>query len=230
MLTDCDGYIAGLDTVDRAALEGAARLKVVAGYGVGVDKIDLAAAAERGIVATNTPDANSVSVAELTIGLMLVLARSIPSLDREVRAGGWPRACGVTLKGKVVGLVGVGAIGKQVAVRLAGWGVRLLAHDPAVSQDTAVQVCATLVPLERLLAESDFVSLHVPLMAATWAMVDAAFLGRMKPGAYLINPARGELVDEAALQCGQLRGAALDAFCSEPPPPGILCSTSAMSS
>ena len=118
LLPGCDGYIAGLDYIDRAAMDSADRLRIIARYGIGVDRVDLAAAAEKSIVVTNTPFANSVSVAELTIGMLLSLARSIPTLTAETRRGGWSRVAGVTLAGKTVGLVGLGSVGKQVALRL----------------------------------------------------------------------------------------------------------------
>jgi D-3-phosphoglycerate dehydrogenase len=221
LLPGCDGYIAGLDTIDRLALESADRLKVIARYGVGVDQVDLAAAREKGIVVTNTPGANSVSVAELTIGLMLSLARMIPAANAETQAGKWPRMPGISLEGKAVGLLGLGAIGKQVAHRLCGFDCTVLAYDPladaAFAQAYGVELCAQ----EEVVARSDFLSLHVPLLPETQGMVNAAFLSRMKRGAFLINTARGELVDEAALlaalQSGHLRGAALDTLAQEPP-------------
>lgn len=219
LLPGCDGYIAGLDVIDRAALEGADRLKVIARYGVGVDNVDLEAASERGIIVTNTPDANAVSVAELAIGLLLALVRGIPQLDTDLRAGKWPRFHGLSLEGKTLGLVGFGAIGRQVARRLAGWDMTLLASDPVAQPAHGVE----LVVLERLLAEADFVSLHLPVLPSTRGMVNRQFLEQMKPGSCLINTARGELVQEDALAdaltSGHLRGAALDAFHPEPPDP-----------
>jgi D-3-phosphoglycerate dehydrogenase len=221
LLPGCDGYIAGLDVIDRSALESADRLKVIARYGVGVDRIDLAAAHEKGIVVTNTPGANAASVAELTIGLMLSLARMIPVANQETRAGKWPRLPGVSLEGKVVGLLGLGTIGKQVARRLRGFDCTILAHDPAADTTFAQAHGVTLCPQDEVIAQSDFLSLHVPLLPETQRMVNASLLSRMKQGAFLINTARGELIDEAALlaalQSGHLKGAALDTFTQEPP-------------
>lgn len=221
LLPSIDGYIAGLDEIDAVALSAADRLKVISRYGVGVDNVDLNAARARGIVVTNTPGANTVSVAELAIGLMLALIRRIPTAVESTRRGDWPRLSGVTLEGKTIGLLGFGAIGRQVAVRLAGFQCRVLAHDPAADEAFAAQHRVTLVPRDTLLAESDLLSLHLPLLPETRALVDAAFLERLKPGAYLINTARGEIVDEAALLAalrgGRLAGAALDAFSEEPP-------------
>lgn len=221
LLPGCDGYIAGLDQIDRAALQAADRLKVIARYGVGVDRVDLAATAEKSIVVTNTPFANAISVAELTIGLMLALARSIPALAAETRAGGWSRAAGVTLEGKTVGLIGLGAIGKQVARRLRAFDCTLIAHDPAADAQFAAANGVELAALDEVIARADFLSLHCPLLPTTRGRVNASFLARAKPGAFLVNTARGELIDQAALLdallSGHLRGAALDAYTQEPP-------------
>jgi D-3-phosphoglycerate dehydrogenase len=221
LLPGCDGYIAGLDAIDAAALEAADKLRVIARYGVGVDNVDLEAAARMGITVANTPLANAVSVAELTIGLMLSLARSLPALAQQTKAGGWPRMVGVTLQGKTVGLLGLGAIGKEVARRLRCFRCTVLAHDPKVDEAFAGEHGVALVPVDELLARCDFVSLHLPVLADTRGMVNAAFLSWMKPGSYLINTSRGELVDEhallEALQTGHVAGAALDAFAQEPP-------------
>jgi phosphoglycerate dehydrogenase-like enzyme/shikimate 5-dehydrogenase len=221
-LQGVDGYIAGLDTIDRAALESADRLKVIARYGIGVDKVDLDAARERSIVVANTPDANSVSVAELAVGLIISLARSIPQSSFELKNGKWPRNCGFTLQGKTVGLFGFGAIGKEVARRLAGWDCRIVACDVCPDLDTAHALGVELIHTEEVLAQSDFLTLHVPVVAATRQMVNAAFLARMKLRAFLINTARGELIDDvaltAAISSGQIAGAALDVYSQEPPP------------
>ncbi len=221
LLPSIDGYIAGLDEIDAVALSAGDRLKVISRYGVGVDNVDLNAARARGIVVTNTPGANTVSVAELAIGLMLALIRRIPTAVETTRRGEWPRLSGVTLEGKTIGLLGFGAIGRQVAVRLAGFSCRVLAHDPVADEAFAAQHDVTLVTRDTLLAESDLLSLHLPLLPETRGLVDVAFLERLKPGAYLINTARGEIVDEAALlaalRTGRLAGAALDAFSEEPP-------------
>jgi len=224
LLPGVDGYIAGLDVIDRSALQNAERLKVIARYGVGVDSVDLQAAKELSIIVTNTPGANSVSVAELTLGLILVLARQITEAVSASRAGQFPRLAGITIEGKTVGIVGLGAIGRQLARRLAGFDCRLVAHEPYPDVGFASEHQIELVDLDVLLGQADFVSLHLPLLPETRGMVNAAFLGAMKQGAYLINTARGELVDEAALlkalRSGRLRGAALDAFAEEPPDPG----------
>jgi D-3-phosphoglycerate dehydrogenase len=224
LLPGVDGYIAGLDTIDRHALTAADRLKVIARYGVGVDAVDLDACREKGIVVTNTPGANASSVAELTLALILSLARQIPEAVSATRQGSFPRLTGISLAGKTIGLLGLGAIGKDVARRLVGFECHILAVDPRAENTFIEQYGVQLSTLAELLAISDFVSLHLPLLPETRLMVNDEFLCRMKPGAYLINTARGELVDEAALQralqSGHLRGAALDVFIQEPPDPG----------
>lgn len=223
LLPGVDGYIAGLDEIDRRALQAADRLKVIARYGVGVDGVDLQAAREKGIVVTNTPAANSVSVAELTIGLMLALARQIPTGWEAIRTGGWPRLPGVTLEGKTVGILGFGAIGKAVAQRLQPFDCRLLAYDPLPDREFAARCGVHWATLEEVQAQSDFLTLHLPLTPQTHGLVNRLFLAGMKKGAFLINTARGEIVDEEALaealRSGHLRGAALDAFNREPPDP-----------
>lgn len=218
-----DGYIAGLDFIDRSVIEIADQLKVIARYGVGVDRVDLDAAREKGVIVTNTPGANSSSVAELTIGLMLALARMITVANEKVRAGEKGIGQGVSLEGRVVGLIGLGAVGKCVARRLQGFGCTILGCDPFVSARQAMEIGISLYPQDEIVAKSDFISLHVPVLPETRGMVNEDFLSRMKPSSFLINTARGELVDEealfVALQAGHLKGAALDAFAEEPPDP-----------
>jgi len=221
LLPGIDGYIAGVDAIDRAALQAADRLKVISRYGVGLDSVDLQAAAERGIVVTCTPGANTVSVAELAVGLLLSLARQIPEGASALRQGNYPRLSGVCLEGKTVGIIGLGAIGKELARRLRGFDCRLLACDPAPDRGFAETHGIELLSLEDLLPLSDFVSLHLPLLPETRALVNHEFLTKMKRGAFLVNTARGEIVEESALlevlQSGHLRGAALDVFAVEPP-------------
>ena len=223
LIPHIDGYIAGLDVVDRSVIEAADCLKVIARYGVGVDSIDLVAAREKGIVVTNTPGANSISVAELTVGLILALARNIHSASRATSSGQWPRLSGISLEGKVVGLFGLGAIGKQVARRLRGFDCTILAYDPFVNESQASEVGAQLTSQHELILQADFISLHCPLTEETKSMVNRDFIAEMKTSAYLINTARGELVDESALldalQRGKLKGAALDVFAIQPPDP-----------
>lgn len=216
-----DGYIAGVDEISAAVLNAADRLKVVSRYGVGVDQVDLIAARARGIIVTNTPGANSVAVAELAIGLMLALARSIPLSSQETKAGGWPRLNGLSLEGKTIGLYGLGCVGKQLARRLSCFDCAILAYDIAPDQVFAAVNGIQLCTQTELLARADFLSLHCPVLSETRGMVNESFLNSMKPGAFLVNTARGELIDEvsllAALLSGRLRGAALDVYVHEPP-------------
>jgi D-3-phosphoglycerate dehydrogenase len=223
LLPGIDGYIAGLDGIDANALKSADRLKVIARYGVGVDNVDLATAREKGIVVTNTPGANSVSVAELALGLMLALARQIPEAVEAVHQGKWPRYSGVSLEGKTVGILGLGAIGKQLARRLSGFDCKIVAFDPFADAAYAKNNQIELATMDEVIAQADFVSLHLPLLPETRGIVNDAFLNKMKKGSFLINTSRGEAIDEdallKALQSGQLKGAGLDAFTVEPPDP-----------
>jgi D-3-phosphoglycerate dehydrogenase / 2-oxoglutarate reductase len=223
LLPGVDGYIAGLDEIDADALNRADRLRVIARYGVGVDSVDLAAARERGIVVTNTPGANSSSVAELALGLMLALARQLPEAVEAVRQGKWPRYSGTSLEGKTIGILGLGAIGKQLAKRLAGFDCRLVAFDPYADSAFSASHHVELTSLEAVIEQADFLSLNLPLLPETRNLVNEDFLRKMKKGSFLVNTSRGEVVDETALltslQSGHLKGAGLDAFCVEPPDP-----------
>jgi D-3-phosphoglycerate dehydrogenase / 2-oxoglutarate reductase len=218
-VADADGLIAGLDDVSEQVFKAAPRLRVVARYGVGVDRVDLDAAARRGAYVTNAPGANANAVAELTLALLFSLARPLSAGRDRARAGEWPALRGVELAGKTIGLVGVGRIGSQVAHKAGALGMRVLAYDPQV----AASDFATMVDIATLLAQSDFVSLHAPLTAQTKGMVDQHFLCSLKQGAALVNTARGGLVDEGALLSaldeGNLRAAALDVLAEEPPSP-----------
>lgn len=223
LLVGMDGFIAGLDVIDRAAMEKASQLRVISRYGVGIDNVDLIAARERGIVVTNTPGANSVSVAELALGLMLALARQIPEAALAVQQGKWPRFSGLSLECKTIGILGLGAIGKQLARRLSGFDCSILAYDPYADPVFAGEHGITLTTMDEVVAQSDFLSLHLPLLPETRRLVNTEFLARMKTGAILINTSRGDVVDEKALYealaTGHLRGAGLDAFTVEPPDP-----------
>jgi D-3-phosphoglycerate dehydrogenase len=221
MLKGVDGYIAGVDEVSADVFASADRLKVISRYGVGVDSVDLEAAKQHGVIVTNTPGANSVSVAELALGLALDLARGITSAVGQTRGGGWPRSSGVSLKGKTFGIVGLGAVGRELALRLKGFELRTVAYDPFPNREFAAANGIELRDLNEVLAVSDIISLHLPATVETRGMVNVRFLAAMKSGAFLINTARGELVDEAALKQalddGRLQGAALDVLTDEPP-------------
>jgi phosphoglycerate dehydrogenase-like enzyme len=213
LLPGIDGYIAGLDGIDANALRAADRLKVISRYGVGFDNVDLDAARGKGIVVTNTPGANSVSVAELALGLILALARQIPEAVEAVHQGKWPRYAGISLEGKTIGILGLGAIGKQLARRLSGFDCKLLAFDPYADAAFAKENHVELTSMEDVIRESDFISLHLPLFPETRGLINKDFLSQMKPGSYLVNTSRGEVVDESALfealQSGHLKGGRL---------------------
>lgn len=216
--------VRGRSQVDAAALWSAApRLRVVGRAGVGVDNIDVGAARELGISIVTAPEASTTSVAELTIGLMLALARDISAADAALRRGAWPKASliGEELEGKTLGLVGFGRIGRAVAARAAAFGMSLLAFDPYLDDEAIRTGGAEPASMEALLAGSDYVSLHLPLTAETRGVFDRSAIARMKPGARLVCAARGGLIDEQALHQaldeGRLAGAALDVFAQEPP-------------
>src|SRR5437879_11092105 len=223
-IADADALIVRSATKVTADLLGKApKLRAVGRAGVGVDNIDLEAATKRGVLVMSTPGGNAVSVAEHTFALLLSLARQIPRLDKAIHEGRWEKssAAGTEVRGKTLGLIGLGRIGSEVAVRAGAFDMRLLAYDPYISEAAAQEISVELVPLEKLLAESDFVSLHTALSPATQNLINANTLAQMKNGARLVNAARGELIDEAALaealKSGKLAGAALDVFVEEPP-------------
>jgi D-3-phosphoglycerate dehydrogenase len=221
LLAGCDGCIAGLDTFNRRVIESASALKVISRYGAGVDNVDLAAASERKITVCNTPGVNAEAVADLAFGLMLCLARRLPLLDRSTREGKWDRFIGTELYQKTIGILGLGAVGKAVARRAAGFSMRTLACDPALDAAYARGQGITPVSLDKLVAESDIVSLHLPLKGDTRHIISADVMRNMKKGALLINTARGGLIDEAAacelLRSGHLGGMGLDVYEVEPP-------------
>jgi phosphoglycerate dehydrogenase-like enzyme len=221
ILPDVDGMIAGLDRLDADTLEVTNNLRVIARYGVGVNNIDLEVAYQKGIVVTNTPGANSKSVAELTIMLILNLLRPFLQATTETRQGKWPRLKGYSLEGKKVGLIGLGSIGKEVARRLEGFDCQVLAYDIKLDNYFSLRHRVTYTSLEALLKQSDIVSLHLPLLNDTKNIVDEQFIASMKKGAWLVNTSRGELIDEGALYralvTGHIRGVALDVFSIEPP-------------
>jgi D-3-phosphoglycerate dehydrogenase len=221
LLSDADGLIVGAVPLTAAHFSAAPRLRVVAMHGVGVDHIDLSAAVTHGVVVANAPGSNDDAVAELTIALMLACLRQIPEAVIAARAGEWRGFVGDELAGKTVGILGWGRIGRGVARRLLGFDVTLLVHDPYVAAETIAAGGAAPVGLDDLLATSDLVSLHLPLTAETANLLDGDRLAMMRPSAYLINTARGGIVDERALKArlraGLLRGAGLDCFAIEPP-------------
>src|SRR5215470_11342422 len=203
-------------------LEKAKRLKVIGRAGIGVDNVDIPAATAKGIIVMNTPFGNSITTAEHAITLMLALAREIPQADASTQAGKWEknRFMGVEITGKTLGIVGCGNIGSIVADRAHGLKMKVIAYDPYLSPERAVDLCVEKVELDELLRRADFITLHTPLTEKTANVIDATALARAKKGVRIINCARGGLVDEqalrAALNSGQVAGAAFDVFTVEP--------------
>jgi D-3-phosphoglycerate dehydrogenase len=223
-LADADALVVrSAVQVDDALLEHAPKLRVIGRAGVGVDNIDAEAATRRGIVVMNTPGANAIAVAELTIGLMLALARKLPPATAGMHAGRWEKKNlqGSELRGKTLGILGLGRVGLEVARRARGFGLEILAVDPFVSAAVARENGIVLVTLDELFAKADYLTLHVGLTPQTAGVVNARTLAAMKPGVRIVNCARGELIDDEALvealKSGHVAGAALDVFREEPP-------------
>ena len=227
LLNMIDGYdaliVRSRTKVTSEVIANGTRLMVIARAGVGVDNVDVAAATKRRIPVVNAPAASTISVAELTIGHMLALARRLPQADRSVKAGKWEKKAfeGVELHGKTLGLVGSGRIGAEVAQRAAAFGMRVIAYDPYLPPNVASERGIELTTLEALVLESVFVSIHAALTDETRHMIGAKQLALMKKSTYLVNCARGEVVDEEALamaiRSGEIAGAAIDVFEKEPP-------------
>jgi len=219
-----DAFIVrGRTKVSAAVIKAAPCLKVIGRVGVGVDNIDLQAASEYGVTVVNTPTATSLSVAELTIGLLFALARSIPQADSSMKNSVWikKQLRGVELNGKTLGVIGLGNIGSLVAGRAASLGMEVIGYDISLTDDEMRRRDAHPVPLSELYTRSDFISIHTPLTAETRGMIDVNALSQMKPGVRLVCTARGGIIDEdallASLESGQVAGAALDVFAQEPP-------------
>ncbi|MCL4370562.1 MAG: hydroxyacid dehydrogenase [Chloroflexi bacterium] len=207
---------------DAELLAALPELRILSILGTGTDNVDLEAATQRGVVVTNTPGASTVSVAELTFALMLSAARHVATADRAVRSGQWRHLEGIELRGKTLGVVGLGAIGQEVASMARAFGMKVVAWSLTPDPERARRVGATLVGLEELFGSADVVSLHLRASSRTVGLVGARELALMKPGAILVNSARGALVDEKALAevlaSGRLGAAGLDAFVQEPLP------------
>src|SRR6184192_2567324 len=223
-ITDADALIVRSATkVTEHLLARAPKLRAVGRAGVGVDNIDLEAATKRGVLVMSTPGGNAVSVAEHTFALLLALARQVPRLDKAIHEGRWEKssAAGTEVRGKTLGLIGLGRIGSEVAVRAEAFDMRVLGYDPFISEAAAREMSVELVPLDQLLAECDFISLHTAVSPQTRDMINALSIAKMKKGVRIINAARGELINEAdlaaAIKGGHVAGAALDVFAEEPP-------------
>jgi D-3-phosphoglycerate dehydrogenase len=215
--------VRGRTKVTAALLEAAPNLKVVGRAGVGVDNIDLAAAQSRRVTVVNAPTATTIAVAEHTLALMLTLARHIARADYSMKSGLWnkKKLVGTELFGKTLGIIGMGRIGTEVALRAKAFGTTVLGYDPFLEQDSIKQRGAQPTTQNDLLARSDLISLHLPFTPETRGMINGQTIGLMKAGTYLICAARGGIIDETALlnalESGQIAGAALDVFSTEPP-------------
>jgi len=222
-LADADALVVrSAVQVDAKLLESAPKLRVIGRAGVGVDNIDTPAATHRGIVVMNTPGANAVAVAELTLGLMVSMARSVPRANATMHQGKWEKKSlqGRELRGKTLGIVGLGRVGLEVARRAKAFGMNLIGYDPFIAPVIARENDVTLVPIDEIFKESDYLTLHVGLTTQTEGLINATSLAIMKKGIRIVNCARGELIVEQALvdalKSGQVAGAALDVFHSEP--------------
>lgn len=224
---DYDGVIVRSATkITRPVIEAGKKLKVIARGGVGLDNIDAAAAKERGIPVVNTPRASSISVAELAIGMIFAVARAIPAADASIKAGKWEKKkfTGTELYGKKLGVIGIGRIGQEVAVRALGLGMKVTTYDPIACCAPVLQApLMDSCDLESLLRESDIITLHIPKTKETAHILGEKQFAMMKKGVIIVNCARGGVVDEKALlealKSGRVRGAALDVFETEPPAP-----------
>lgn len=222
-LGDAESVIAATEPFTREVIARTSRLRVIARCGVGYDAIDVAAADERGIAVTTTPGTNEHSVAEHALAMLLALSRGFPKRDQQVRRGEfWKKAALPRMAGRTLGIVGLGRIGKALATRVSGLGLKVLAYEPFPDREFVAKHAIELASFEDLLRRSDLVSLHLPLTDETHGLINRKTLALMKPGAILVNTARGGLVVEedlhAALVGGRLAAAGLDVFIEEPPP------------
>ena len=208
--------------MDADALAHAPRLRVIARAGVGLDNVDVEAATKAGVMVVNAPSSNIVSAAEHAVALLLCTARNIPAAVSSLKAGKWERAAftGVELQDKVAGIVGLGKVGVLVAQRLAAFAMTIIAYDPYLPADRGAELGVALVSLDELLAQADFISVHLPKNAETLGLIGERELGLVKPGVRIINAARGGVVDEdallRALTEGRVAGAGLDVYAAEP--------------
>ena len=204
---EIDGVVAGVDTWNEDVFRLAPNLKAIARFGVGVDNIDLNAAKDHGIIVCNSPGINSSAVAEQAVALMLSLIRQVPAMNQAVRKGEWPRPMFHELKSRTVGFLGFGAIARNVAVRLKGFGPRMIAYDKYPNQEAADKLGVELVSQEDVLKKSDIISIHLPATDETGHLISKETIGQMKDGVYLVNTARGSIVNESdmarALESGK---------------------------
>jgi D-3-phosphoglycerate dehydrogenase len=225
LVKDVEAMVVRSETkITRVLIEAAPKLRVVGRAGVGVDNVDVEAATQRGIVVMNTPSGNTISTAELTFSMLMALARKIPQANASMKAGEWNRKAfqGVELYNKTLGILGMGRIGTEVARRAIVFGMRVLAYDPYLTLSRANALQVELVELDEIFARCDFITVHMPMSDETRGMINAAAFAKMKPGARVLNCARGGIINEAdlyeAVKSGKLAGAALDVYETEPLP------------
>lgn len=221
LLKNCDGYIAGLDYITDKVLKECRHLRVISRYGAGYDRVDMEAAKRYGITVTNTQGVNAQAVGELALALMFSVARKIPYLDQQTKKGEWTRTTGTELKGKTLGILGLGAIGKVLAGCAVGCGMNVRVYDPYIDEAYCKKFGILSVAMEEILSDSDVISIHMPLTRDTKHLIDSKTIEQMKTGVIIINTSRGGIIDEnAALQAlekGKIGGLGLDAFEQEPP-------------
>lgn len=221
LLKECDGYIAGLDFITKKVIDACPNLKVISRYGAGYDRVDIQAAKAKNIPVTITPGVNSQAVGELAFGLILSAARKIPYLNFQTCHGNWIRSTGMELRGKTLGILGIGAVGKVVANCAQGFGMTVTAYDPYADSSYCLEHSILLKTFDELITQADVISLHLPLTPDTHHLINREVLAKMKDSALLINASRGGIIDEEAayeaLKSGKLGGLGLDAFEVEPP-------------
>ncbi|MEC3608074.1 phosphoglycerate dehydrogenase [Bacillus glycinifermentans] len=234
-MKDVDIYVLGVEKADRELIDAAGKLRYIIKFGAGVDNIDVAYARQKGISVTNAPGQNASSVADLAFGLLLAGARSIPQTNAAVKNGFWKISMGYELDGKTLGLIGFGEIGKRIARRASGFNMNIMAYGTYKDYKSAKQLNVRFAELDDLLAKSDFVCISTSLRPETFHLMNEERLAKMKNTAFLINIARGEVIDEnaliQALEQKKIRGAALDVFETEPPSarvtslPNVICTS-----
>lgn len=222
LLPGCFAAVAMPDAYTARVIAAAApALKLIARSGVGYDSIDVEAAKRYGVWVTTTVGSNHDAVADFTLGLIINVTRHLPRINELTRAGRWQRLAGIELRGKTLGIIGTGRVGREVAARAAAFGLRLVAYDLYPNHDWAASAGVTYLSLEELLSQADIITLHAPATPQTRHLLSRKTLARCKRGVYVVNTARGELIDEAALlealESGQVAGAGLDVFAQEPP-------------
>ncbi len=221
LLKDCDGYIAGLDFITEKVLKECKKLRVISRYGAGYDRVDMVAAKKYGVTITNTPGVNAQAVGELAFALMISVARRIPYLNCMTKEGEWARSTGMEMKGKTLGILGLGAIGKVLAKCAMGCGMKVIAYDPYIDENYCKDQGIEPVTMDEVISRSHIISIHIPLNKETKHLIGSEAIEKMMDGVIIINTSRGGIIDEDAaykgLKTGKIGGLGLDAFEEEPP-------------